>query len=117
MLQNSNLQEEIERIFFGGFNQEFQRVGDGYTGPLTIEDEGDAYVVKKVLAGIEAKDIEANVRRSVLQISVGDEQVSSIRLDTNYLDVSKISSKLSNGILTIRVSKKKDKQEVKIKIN
>ena len=88
---------------------------------MEIKDEPDFYLVKKVIVGFESKEIEAHVRKSILKVSVNNEKgelvnVVSLRVDPDYIDVSKISSKLKNGILEIKIPKSENSKAVNISV-
>ena len=118
----SNLLNQIESAFYEGFSDNsFQKHGKGYVGPLNIEDEENYYLVKKVIVGFESKEIIANVRKSVLKVSLNDEkgkssEVLSLRIDNDSIDVTKISSNLKNGILKIKLPKSENSKTVKISV-
>jgi len=118
----SNLIDQIESAFYEGFSDSsFRKHGKGYVGPLEIKDEEDSYVVKKVIVGFGSDEITANVRKSILKVFVNDEKqkpidVVSLRIDTDYIDASKISSKLKNGILEIKLPKSENSKTVQISV-
>ena len=118
----SNLLNQIESAFYEGLSDNsLQKHGKGYVGPLDIEDEENHYLVKKVIVGFESKEITANVRKSVLKVSVDDEkgkpiEVLSLRIDNDSIDVTKISSNLKNGILKIKLPKSENSKTVKISV-
>lgn len=118
----SNLLNQIESAFYEGFDDNsFQKHGKGYVGPLNIDDEENHYLVKKVIVGFDSKEITANVRKSVLKVSIDDEkgkpsEVFSLRIDPDAVDVTKISSKLKNGILKIEIPKSENSKTVKISV-
>ena len=118
----SNLLNQIESAFYEGLNDNsLQKHGKGYVGPLDIEDEENHYLVKKVIVGFESKEITANVRKSVLKVSLDDEkgkpsEVLSLRIDNDSIDVTKISSNLKNGILKIKLPKSENSKTVKISV-
>ena len=118
----SNLLNQIESAFYEGLSDNsLQKHGKGYVGPLDIEDEENHYLVKKVIVGFESKEITANVRKSVLKVSLNDEkgkpsEVLSLRIDNDSIDVTKISSNLKNGILKIKLPKSENSKTVKISV-
>ena len=118
----SNLINQIESAFYEGFNDSsFRKHGKGYVGPLEIKDEEDSYVIKKVIVGFGSDEITANVRKSILKVFVNDEKqkpidVVNLRIDTDYIDASKISSKLKNGILEIKLPKSENSKTVQISV-
>ena len=118
----SNLIDQIESAFYEGFSDSsFRKHGKGYVGPLEIKDEEDSYVVKKVIVGFGSDEITANVRKSILKVFVNDEKqkpidVVNLRIDTDYIDASKISSKLKNGILEIKLPKSENSKTVQISV-
>jgi HSP20 family molecular chaperone IbpA len=118
----SNLIDQIESAFYEGFSDSsFRKHGKGYVGPLEIKDEEDSYIVKKVIVGFGSEEITANVRKSILKVFVNDEKqkpidVVSLRIDTDYIDASKISSKLKNGILEIKLPKSENSKTVQISV-
>jgi len=93
---------QIENAFYEGFtDKSFRKHGKGYVRPLEIKDEEDFYIVKKVIVGFSSDEITANVRKSILKVFVNDEKqkpidIVNLRIDTDYIDASKISSKLKN---------------------
>ena len=118
----SNLLNQIESAFYEGLSDNsLQKHGKGYVGPLDIEDEENHYLVKKVIVGFESKEITANVRKSVLKVSIDDDkgkpsEVLSLRIDNDSIDVTKISSNLKNGILKIKLPKSENSKTVKISV-
>ena len=118
----SQLIDQIENAFHEGFNGgSFTKHGKGYVGPLEVKDEQDNYFVKKVIVGFGSDEITANIRKSILKVFVNNEKgkpidVVSLRIDTDYIDVSKISSKLKNGILEIKLPKSENSKTVKISV-
>ena len=118
----SNLLNQIESAFYKGLSDDsFQKHGKGYVGPLDIEDKENYYLVKKVIVGFDSKEITANVRKSILKVSVDDEkgkpsEVLSLRIDNDSIDVTKISSNLKNGILKIKLPKSENSKTVKISV-
>jgi HSP20 family molecular chaperone IbpA len=118
----SNLINQIEEAFYEGFSGgSFSKHGKGYVGPLEIKDEEDFYLVKKVIVGFGSDEITANVRKSILKVFINDEKgkpidVVSLRIDTDYVDASKISSKLKNGILEIKLPKSENSKTVQISV-
>lgn len=119
----SNLLNQIESSFYEGLSDNsFQKHGKGYVGPLEIEDEENHYLVKKVIVGFDSKEITANVRKSILKVSVDDDkgkpsEVLSLRIDNDSIDVTKISSNLKNGILKIKLPKSENSKTVKIPVD
>lgn len=118
----SSLIDQIESTFYEGFSDSsFRKHGKGYVGPLEIKDEEDSYIVKKVIVGFGSDEITANVRKSILKVFVNDEKqkpidVVNLRIDTDYIDASKISSKLKNGILEIKLPKSENSKTVQISV-
>lgn len=118
----TKLIDQIESAFYEGFSDtSFRKRGKGYVGPLEIKDEEDCYIVKKVIVGFGSDEITANVRKSILKVFVNDEKqkpvdIVSLRLDTDYIDASKISSKLKNGIMEIKLPKSQNSKTVQIPI-
>ena len=118
----TNLLNQIENAFYESQSDDsFRKEGKGYIGPMEIKDEPDFYRVKKVIVGFESKEIEAHVRKSILKVSVNNEKgelvnVVSLRVDPDYIDVSKISSKLKNGILEIKIPKSENSKAVNISV-
>ena len=118
----SNLLNQIESAFYEGFSDNsFRKIGKGYVGPLEIKDEEDFYLIKKVIVGFNSDEITANVRKSVLKVFVNNEKEKptdavNLRIDTDYIDATKISSKLKNGILEIKLPKSENSKTVKISV-
>ena len=118
----TNILNQIEDAFYEGFSDNsFQKHGKGYVGPLTMKEEEDHYSVAKVIVGFSSDEITANVRKSILKVFVNDEKgkpidVVSLRIDTDYIDASKISSKLKNGILEIKLPKSENSKTVQISV-
>ena len=99
----------------------FRKLGKGYVGPLEIKDEEDFYLIKKIIVGFDSSDITANVRKSILKVFLKNEKEKptdavSLRIDTDYIDATKISSKLKNGILEIKLPKSENSKTVKISV-
>tara|TARA_X000001316_G_C916099_1_gene30479 strand:+ start:540 stop:905 length:366 start_codon:yes stop_codon:yes gene_type:complete len=119
----SNLIDQIESAFYEGFNGgSFSKHGKGYVGPIEIKDEEDFYLIKKVIVGFSSDEITANVRKSILKIFIKNEKqkpidVVSLRIDADYIDSSKISSKLKNGILEIKLPKSQSCKTVEISVD
>lgn len=119
----TNLLDEIENAFYEGFSDNvIRKHGKGYVGPLSIEEKEDHYLIKKVIVGIDSKEITANVRKSILKVFVNNEKqkpidVVSLKVDSDLLNVSKISSKLKNGILEITIPKQESSKAFQIKID
>lgn len=119
----TNLLDQIESAFYEGASvNSLKKHGKGYVGPLDIKEEEDHYSLKKIIVGIESNEIMANVRKSILKVFVNDDKgkpidVVSLRIDSDYLDATKISSKLKNGILDIKIPKSETSKTVKININ
>tara|TARA_R110002153_G_scaffold213964_4_gene366543 strand:- start:1370 stop:1768 length:399 start_codon:yes stop_codon:yes gene_type:complete len=119
----SNLIDQIESAFYEGFNGgSFSKHGKGYVGPIEIKDEEDFYLIKKVIVGFGSDEITANVRKSILKIFIKNEKqkpidVVSLRIDADYIDSSKISSKLKNGILEIKLPKSQNCKTVEISVD
>lgn len=118
----TNLLNQIENAFYESQSDDsFRKEGKGYVGPMEIKDEPDFYLVKKVIVGFESKEITAHVRKSILKVLVNNEKgepvnAVSLRVDPDYIDVSKISSKLKNGILEIKIPKSENSKAVKISV-
>ena len=88
---------------------------------MEIKDEEDFYLIKKVIVGFNSDEITANVRKSVLKVFVNNEKEKptdavNLRIDTDYIDATKISSKLKNGILEIKLPKSENSKTVKISV-
>ena len=119
----SSLIDQIESAFYEGFNGgSFTKHGKGYVGPLEIKDEENFYLIKKVIVGFSSDEITANIRKSILKVFVNNEKqkpidVVSLRIDTDYVDVSKISSKLKNGILEVKLPKSENSKAVQISVD
>ena len=78
-------------------------------------------LIKKIIVGFDSDDITANVRKSILKVFVKNEKEKptdavSLRIDTDYIDATKISSKLKNGILEIKLPKSENSKTVKISV-
>ena len=122
MSMYSQLISQIENAFYEGFSDNsFRKLEKGYVGPLEIKDEEDFYLIKKVIAGFSSEDITANVRKSILKVFVNDKNekptdVVNLRIDSDYIDSTKISSKLKNGILEIKLPKSENSKTVKISV-
>ena len=118
----TKLIDQIESAFYEGFSDSsFRKHGKGYVGPLEIVDNESYYIVTKVIVGFESDEITANVRKSILKVFVNDEKekptdVVSLKLDTDCIDASKISSKLKNGILEIKLPKSENSKTVQISV-
>ena len=118
----SNLVNQIENAFYEGFNDSsFRKHGKGYVGPMKIKDEENHYIVEKVIVGFGSGEITANVRKSILKVFINDEKekpidVVNLRIDTDYINASKISSKLKNGILQIKLPKSENSKTVQISV-
>jgi|TARA_B110000285_G_scaffold142790_1_gene159557 HSP20 family molecular chaperone IbpA len=118
----TKLIDQIESAFYEGFSDSsFRKHGKGYVGPLEIVDNESYYIVTKVIVGFESAEITANVRKSILKVFVNDEKekptdVVSLKLDTDCIDASKISSKLKNGILEIKLPKSENSKTVQISV-
>lgn len=118
----TNLLNQIENAFLESRSDDsFRKQGKGYVGPMVIKDGTDFYLVKKVIVGFDSKEITAHVRKSILKVFVNDGQVkpievASLRIDPDYIDVSKISSKLKNGILEIKIPKSENSKAVNISV-
>ena len=118
----TKLIDQIESAFYEGFSDSsFRKHGKGYVGPLEIVDNESYYIVTKVIVGFESAEITANVRKSILKVFVNDEKekptdVVSLKLDTDYINASKISSKLKNGILEIKLPKSENSKTVQISV-
>ena len=118
----TKLIDQIESAFYEGFSDSsFHKHGKGYVGPLEIVDNESYYIVTKVIVGFESAEITANVRKSILKVFVNDEKekptdVVSLKLDTDCIDASKISSKLKNGILEIKLPKSENSKTVQISV-
>jgi HSP20 family molecular chaperone IbpA len=119
----TKLIDQIENAFYEGFtDKSFRKHGKGYVGPLEIKDEEDFYIVKKVIVGFSSDEITANVRKSILKVFVNDEKqkpidIVNLRIDTDYIDASKISSKLKNGIMEIKLPKSENSKTVQISVD
>ena len=119
----TKLIDQIENAFYEGFtDKSFRKHGKGYVGPLEIKDEEDFYIVKKVIVGFSSDEITANVRKSILKVFVNDEKqkpidIVNLRIDTDYIDASKISSKLKNGIMKIKLPKSENSKTVQISVD
>ena len=118
----TNLLNQIENAFYESqSDNSFRKEGKGYVGPMEIKDESDFYLVKKVIVGFEAKEISAHVRKSILKVSINNEKgtpidIVSLRIDPDYINDSKISSKLKNGILEIKIPKSENSKAVNISV-
>jgi len=118
----TNLLNQIENAFYESQSDDsFRKEGKGYVGPMEIKDEPDFYLVKKIIVGFESKEITAHVRKSILKVSVDNKKgnpvdIVSLRVDPDYIDVSRISSKLKNGILEIKIPKSENSKAVKISV-
>jgi len=119
---NTELIHQIESAFYEGFSDSsFRKHGKGYVGPLEIVENENHYIVTKVIVGFESSEITANVRKSILKVFVNDEKekptdVVSLKLDADYINASKISSKLKNGILEIKLPKSENSKTVQISV-
>ena len=119
----TKLIDQIENAFYEGFtDKSFRKHGKGYVRPLEIKDEEDFYIVKKVIVGFSSDEITANVRKSILKVFVNDEKqkpidIVNLRIDTDYIDASKISSKLKNGIMEIKLPKSENSKTVQISVD
>ena len=119
----SQLINQIENAFYEGFSDNsFRKLGKGYVGPLEIKDEEDFYLIKKIIVGFDSDDITANVRKSILKVFVKNEkekptEAVTLRIDTDYVDASKISSKLKNGILEVKIPKSENSKSVEISVD
>jgi HSP20 family molecular chaperone IbpA len=119
----TNLLDQIESAFYEGYNDNtFRKHGKGYVGPLTVKEENDYFAINKVIVGFSSEEITANVRKSILKIFVNNEKdkpidIASLRIDPDYVDVSKISSKLKNGILEIKIPKAENSKTIQISVS
>jgi HSP20 family molecular chaperone IbpA len=119
----TNLLDQIESAFYEGCSDKtFRKHGKGYVGPLDIKEENDYFLVNKVIVGFSSEEITANVRKSILKIFVNNEKdkpidIASLRIDPDYVDVSKISSKLKNGILEIKIPKAENSKTIQISVS
>lgn len=118
----SNLLNQLENAFYEShYDNSFSKHGKGYVGPLKIKEEDSHCLIEKVIVGFCSSEITANVRKSILKVFLNNEKekptdVVSLRIDPDYLDASKISSNLKNGILTIKIPKLEKSQTVQIPI-
>ena len=118
----SNLINQIENAFYEGFSDNsFRKHGKGYVGPLEIKDEENSYIVKKVIVGFSSDEITASVRKSILKVFVNNEKgkpidIVSLKIDPDYINTSRISSKLKNGILEIKLPKSENLKTVQISV-
>ncbi len=91
----SNLLNQIENSFYeSSCDNSFSKHGKGYIGPLSVKEEDNHYLIEKVIVGFNSDDVTANVRKSILKVYLENEKkkpvdVVSLRVDPDYLDVSK----------------------------
>tara|TARA_Y100000114_G_C11547270_1_gene225468 strand:- start:136 stop:501 length:366 start_codon:yes stop_codon:yes gene_type:complete len=118
----TKLIDQIENAFYEGFSDNsFRKLEKGYVGPLDMKDEEEFYIIRKVIAGFSSDEITANVRKSILKVFVKNKKekpidIVNLRIDTDYIDTTKISSKLKNGILEIKLPKSENSKTVKISV-
>lgn len=132
MLPDRNFNSLLSSFFeeFNTFPKELTVDG---SFEVEVLDEGDNYLVKSKLAGVEKENIGIDVEKDILKINVkstkekkdkrknvlysefySGSQSRSLKLQD--IDPENIDAEFTNGILTISVGKLKTKKKNKIQI-
>jgi DUF917 family protein len=88
---------------------------NGYVGSSQIEEVGDVYIGRIVLAGFDKSEIKIEADNDFLTVSKSDKVLYSVKL-RNMVDIGSITSKLENGILHLTMPKKEVGKSVEIQL-
>ena len=100
------------------FNEDYSYWRRNMNNSVTYEEHEDNYEYRINLAGFKKENVEAVIHDSMVAIKAekdGSTSNYSFHLNDDA-DVSTLSSKLEDGLLTIKVNKRKEAMPKKIKI-
>jgi HSP20 family protein len=132
-----DLERELSN-WFGAWDSPFASSFDfarGFTPALDVCEEGDSYVVRADLPGIDKKDVEISFKDGVLSIK-GEKKGAEESKDRTWFrretwagsferrialpdtaDAEDIKAEMKDGVLTIAIHKKPEAQPKVIAIN
>jgi HSP20 family molecular chaperone IbpA len=87
---------------------------------VSIQDQGDSWVAEVILAGFSKKDISINANNDTLEVKAKSEERQSreAKLKLNGLvSIDKISSRLQDGILKIKLPKLTTANKISIRVD
>jgi HSP20 family protein len=95
------------------------------SGNVHVEETKDKYTLSLDLPGVKEHDLKIDVDDGVLQVSADRKQgektiakfVQRFVIDETSVDTNKIDAKLSDGVLTLTVSKKEEQPPVVVEVN
>jgi len=87
--------------------------------PVTYDEDEDGYEYHVALPGVKKKDVRANVVDGVITVEAKKDgnTVSKSFSVPDEADVLTTLSKMEDGLLTIKVEKKKEAKPVELKIS
>lgn len=132
--------DEVSRVFdegyYGGVEGDQSRAVTSHWAPaVDIKEEGDRYVLRADVPGVDAKDIEITMENGVLTIKGErshedkEERSGYKRVERVYgtfyrrftlpdtADADKVSATSKNGVLEVTIPKQEKMQPRKIKVS
>ncbi len=99
---------------------ELLNIDRAYQDTNLVKSSGDVYTVEFELPGFSKKDLKITVSDQILTVKAekGDRKKPPCRVSLNNLvSLKDISSKMSDGLLTITMPKKEIKKTLDIKVD
>ena len=87
---------------------------------VSIQDNGDSWIAEVILAGFSKKDISISTNNETLEVKAKNEerQPREAKLKLNGLvSIDKISSRLQDGILKIKLPKLTTANKISIRVD
>lgn len=87
---------------------------------ISLKDNGDSWVAEIILPGFSKKDVSINTDNEILEIKAeNNERLSkNIKLSLNgIISIDKISSKLQDGILKLKLPKISEVKKISINVD
>jgi HSP20 family molecular chaperone IbpA len=129
ILQENNCKNENSIInndfnsFDDFFNKSFEKLNYSYSSRLKLKEIDSNYEFAIDLPGYCNKDIETSIDNYILTIIAKNEKRGEIKRNVSIssikdnIDIEKISGKIENGVLTIKLGKIDKEKSKKIKID
>jgi len=76
-------------------------------GPITLENQEDAKVLKFNLAGTPKDNITVETEKSIVRVLVKDQDPREVEVDLQGFDSAAMTSRYQDGILEVRIPRDK----------
>jgi CRISPR type III-B/RAMP module RAMP protein Cmr1 len=87
---------------------------------VSIKDSGDSWVAEVILAGFSKKDVNINADNETLKIEANNDERQSKRITlslNSLVAIDKISSKLQDGILKLKLPKISQVKKISVNVD